>query len=536
VAIRKKRLVLIVLVLALLLSGCSMEVLEELLNSYYSTPTVHFRDMEYTHPDMMELEKTLSKSCETLASTRDIDAAMEAVYAFYDVYDRFYTNYNLADLNYSRDLTDLGWEEEYYYCAENAASVDAGLEELYYTIADAPLRKQLEEDFFGEGYFESYEGESIWDDTFLALMEQEAQLQSEYYALSDEALEYEYYSEEYFAESGTKMAELFVKLIALRQQIAEYAGYESYPQFAYDFYYYRDYTPEQAESYLKQIGQRFYDLYVRLELPEVWEAMGRYCAEADTFGYVKNAASAMGGTPAKAFALLEEAGLYDIAYGENKYNSSFELYLWSYYEPFIFMNPYLDQTDKLTFAHEFGHFCNDYVCSGSYAGTDIAEVHSQAFEYLSLCYGQDTELLTKYKLADSLSVYMEQAAYALFEQQVYGLKGEALTVENVAALYEKIGTDFGFDSWDWDSRDFVTVTHYYTNPMYIVSYVVSNDLALQIYQLELQEQGKGLALYEECLNSQDSYIIEFANTYGLESPFTLKRLEKLEALFTGHIE
>ena len=111
-AIRKKRLVLIVLVLALLVSGCSMEVLEELLNSYYSTPTVHFRDMEYTHPDMMELEKTLSKSCETLASTRDIDAAMEAVYAFYDVYDRFYTNYNLADLNYSRDLTDLGWEEE----------------------------------------------------------------------------------------------------------------------------------------------------------------------------------------------------------------------------------------------------------------------------------------------------------------------------------------------------------------------------------------------------------------------------------------
>jgi len=240
----------------------------------------------------------------------------------------------------------------------------------------------------------------------------------------------------------------------------------------------------------------------------------------------------MGGVVEEAFSQLEQAGLYDIAYGENKYDSSFEVYLWSYYAPFVFMNPYLDQTDKLTFAHEFGHFANDYVCWGSGAGTDVAEVHSQAMEYLSLCYTEGAEDLEAYKLADSLCVYVEQAAYALFEHQVYGLTGEALTVENVQALYERIGIEFGLDSWDgWDSRDYVAITHLYTEPMYMVSYVVSNDLAMQIYQQEKASAGAGLTTYERCLESQDTYLLDFAENYGLESPFADGRLGAVKATF-----
>ena len=37
------------------------------------------------------------------------------------------------------------------------------------------------------------------------------------------------------------------------------------------------------------------------------------------------------------------------------------------------------------------------------------------------------------------------------------------------------------------SRDFVVIGHFYTDPMYIISYVVSNDAAFQLYQMELEE-------------------------------------------------
>ena len=209
----------------------------------------------------------------------------------------------------------------------------------------------------------------------------------------------------------------------------------------------------------------------------------------------------------------------------------YEIYLWSYQQPIIFIAPYRDQTDKLSFAHEFGHFANDYLCDGSYASIDVAEVHSQAFEYLSLLYANTSDALVQYKLYDSLCTYMETAAYALFEHQVYQLTDSELTVENVIALSNEIALQFGFDSWGGDGNDFVTVGHFYTHPMYMISYVVSNDLAMQFYQLELEQSGQGLALYQQCLYSEDSYLIDFAQQYGLESPFAPGRVEALAETF-----
>ena len=178
----------------------------------------------------------------------------------------------------------------------------------------------------------------------------------------------------------------------------------------------------------------------------------------------------------------------------------------------VVTNPDGSAYDPLTFAHEFGHFCNDYVCGGSYAGTDVAEVFSQGMEYLSLCYGKADSRVRKLKMLDCLN-------------------SEELTVENVQALYEQVGTDFGFPSWNWDSRDFVTMPHYFTNPMYIISYVVSNDAAFQLYQLEQAEEGSGLARYEAHLQSEESYFLSFLESAGLESPFAPGRLREVKATF-----
>ena len=65
----------------------------------------------------------------------------------------------------------------------------------------------------------------------------------------------------------------------------------------------------------------------------------------------------------------------------------------------------------------------------------------------------------------------------------------------------------------------------------MVSYAVSNDLALQFWQMEQAQAGSGLALYEKILQSEDSYIIAFANTYGLESPFDPTRPDDLAKTF-----
>lgn len=512
--------------LALLLSGCSY-----LDSAFGWDQPVPYSEMQYTRPDLEALENKLADVCAFAETCNDASALMTAIYGFYDVYDSYLTDWYLADLHYSADLTDSYWETEYNFCTENVPHLDAALEQLYMTLAGCPLRTELEQKYFGENFFADYEGEAILDETYMALLEEEARLENEYYALSDEAMTLGIGTDAYYDRYTEPMAQLLAELVKVRQDMAAWLGYDSYADMAYYGIYYRSYTPAEALDYLVSLKDALLEDYLGINGSDIWEFSTRYSDSQETFAYLKEAATNMGGTVKHAFDLLESAELYDIGYGENKYDSSFALYLWRYGEPFIFMNPWLDQTDKLTLAHEFGHFANDYVCGGSYAGTDVAEVHSQAMEYLSLCYTENSEDLARYKLGDSLCTFLECAAYALFEHQLYDLSREELTPENILALYEATGKAFGFDSWDWDSRDFVSIVHFYTEPMYMVSYVVSNDVAMQFYQLEQETPGSGLALYENILQSEDSDIIAFAEYYGLESPFAEGRPAALAETF-----
>lgn len=526
------KLLAMLLVLAVLLSGCvllDMEQLQQILGGSQVTP---FAQMQYDRPDVEELERQMQRCCTVAQSEKKVDPLIEEIWVFFNQFNSFQTNYNLASIYYFKDMTDTYWEDEYNYCLERTSRANAALDELYYALAACPLREELEEnEAFGEGFFDAYEGESIWDDTFTDLMDQQTQLESEYYTLISQAQEVGIRSQAYYETYHPKLAQLYVEMIALRQEIASYAGYEDYQTFAYDFGHHRDYTPDEAEAYLEEIGQQLVGLYKQANCLPLRDDWALSCEESQTYAYVEEAAKAMGGTMQSAFKLMTSAGLYDITYSEKKYDASFEVYLPSYYAPYVFVNPAGTIRDQLTFAHEFGHFCNDFATGGMMPGVDVAEVFSQGLEYLSLCYVENADKLEQLAMLDCMNIFVEQAAYALFEHRVYDLEGEELTVQNVQALYEKTCKDFGFDIWVWDSRDFVLMTHFFVAPMYIVSYVVSNDAAFQIYQLEKEEKGKGLALYEQELTTQMSSFMAFVEEAKLESPFAEGRIEKVRQTF-----
>ena len=528
----KKRILCItamILVVAML-SGCTgfMEYFDR-LSQILGLSVTDFQDMEYTRPDMEQFRQKLEECCASAEQETDFEALQETILDFYAAYETFYTNYFLATIYYSKDLTDPHWEAENTFCTENSAEVDAGLDRLYRILACSSLRDQLEgEEFFGPDFFASYEGESIYDETFNAMLTQEAALINRYYSISGQSVVTAYYSEEYFSVYGQQMAEVFRDLVQLRQEMATYAGYESYPEFAYDFHFARDYTVKDAKNYMQQIQQQLVPLYRQLNRNGFWGNMNLAASlETHTFGYVQQMANNMGGVIKDAFDTMADAGLYDISYSQNKFDASFAVYLYSYQVPYVFVNPSLTEHDKLTFTHEFGHFCNHYVSYGSNAGVDVSEIFSQGLEYLSLCYTNDTGNLEKLRMATCLTTYVEQAAYASFEHQVYSLQGEELTVENIQNLYETVGTAFGFDSWAWDSRDYVCISHFFTSPMYVISYVVSNDAAFQLYQMEKAQQGSGLRCYTDNLATTQAYFLAFLEDAGLQSPFVPGRLEEV---------
>lgn len=529
-------LVALCLVVCLLFSGCAglnflgyFQHMANLLSGGVLTP---FSQMNYTRPDMAAFAATAQQCCDDARTETKLDDMVQIVYTFYGVYDAFYTNYALAMIHYSKDQTNGQWEREYNFCTSNAAQVDAALDQFFRVLADSSLRAQLEgENYFGADFFDRYEGESIYDDYFKGLLEQEAGLENQYYSLIAQAGEDYDYTQAFYDAYGCQMAEIYVELIKNRQAQAKHAGYESYPEFAYDFYYVRDYTLQQATAYLADVRAELAPLY-KTVLQDLDVTLYR-CNQEQTVAYVQTMAQAMGGDFARAFSDMQQAGLYDVSYNENKLNASFEIYLRNYRSPYVFINPNGTERDKLTFAHEFGHFCSDYFSYGSGAGVDVAEIFSQGMEYLSLCYGSSDENLAKLKMVESLCVFVEQSAYASFEMQVYGLTGEDLTVEAVTALYDSVCDGFGVEG-GWR---YVMIPHFFTEPMYVISYVVSNDAALQLYQMEKAQAGSGLTCLRNNMTTREAYFMAFLKEAGLKSPFANGRIlevkETLQSVLNG---
>ncbi len=503
-----KVLIALCLAACLLFTGCGMVnfggFFDRLLGMV-SGP-VAFSDMEYVRPDMDAYQKALDAVLKEAAEQKNLNKLVTAIYDFYAEYDAFYTGYALSNIHYSKDLRDTYWEEEYNFCMENTAQVDAGIDSLYRALAQSPLREELEgEDYFGEGFFDKYEGESLYDDYFKGLLTQEAQLEAQYYALS---------GEDAYDRDGLET--LYIDLVRVRQDMAEYAGYESYPEFAYEFTYGRDYTPAQAMAYLDNIQKELVPMYEQMMVNTGWVAGLQPATEQEMHNYMWAVTNAMGGQVQEAFSTMTANGLCDTAYSEYKANTSFEIFIRSYYTPYVFLNPTGTTMDYLTFAHEFGHFCADYFSMGSGAGVDVAEVFSQGMEYMSLCYADDRSLETL-KLATSIATYVEQSAYASFELQVYGLEDEALTTENVQKLFEDTLAAYGMNTAD--SLIYADIPHLYIAPMYVISYTVSNDMALQFYILEQEETGAGAAKLMESITTMQTGIQAFAQEAGLTSPF-----------------
>ena len=118
-----KKVILLILVAALLCTGCMG------LGVWYLYPA--YSDMEYVRPDTARMEALLEECCTGVENAKTADQALKYVFDYYDAYDDFYTNYNLAYIRYCGDTTDLYWEEEYNFCAEYTSMPDSGLEQLY---------------------------------------------------------------------------------------------------------------------------------------------------------------------------------------------------------------------------------------------------------------------------------------------------------------------------------------------------------------------------------------------------------------------
>ena len=523
---------------------------------------VAFEDMEYTRPDAAALCKALGeleKLVKNGGSFDEVGAAFEAAYSDYSLFN---TMDSLSYIRHTIDLNDEYYETENNWCEEQSPLIEQALEKCYIAMGQSDLRDRLEEEYFTEDFFDFYDENQIYsNDRVVKLMQKDNDLQAQYMALQsdqtiewngeevlyediigDESLDYDSYLmayQLYYDKYNPQVGEIFAEMIRTRNEIARELGYDTFADFAYSYYYDRDYTPEEAEDYLSDIAAELAPMYFYA----VYGAQSTTpCSTDEVLDLFEKTVYRFGGEFATSYEFMQAYDLMDITDSSSKMPGSYVTYLSSYQMPFLYVSPTGKLDDLLTCCHEFGHFVDGFVnCNGT-SSIDCNEIFSQGLEFLSLSRAEldddEREALTISKVADSLLTFVSQAAYAEFELRAYALPDDQLNTEGLNALFLECMEEFGQSYTGMEdiiAPGWIDIQHFLIAPYYVISYCVSNDAALQIFQLE-EENGTGLETYRALMStSSGNTILALLEENGMESPFEPGRVEKLADFFEDYL-
>ena len=530
---------------------------------------VPFDEMVYERPD---LDAALAAADTLISDLKDGAAlrhARKGLDACFDTYRRLRTMEAISTIRSDSDVTDDYYRGEMEFCTDALISYRAKLEEVFAACAASDLRDGLD-DYLGAGFLDDYGGDYVFPEALFRLQRRENELVNQYFA----ALAAQRYTlggksytidelylagrngeldgvtladavNAYYISANETLGGIFCELAKVRRALAAEAGYGSFLDMAYEQNN-RDYSPAEAAAFTEAVKTHLVPLY--REAVETGAADdGYYGTQSldprDALMTVMDIADAMGGDIADTAAFLMEYDLVNAEVSDKKISDSYELYIPDYESPYILAGTIGYAEDILTIAHELGHAVDDFVHYEADDSTDVSETLSQALEYLTIPYLEDDALydsLLAYKLTDALRMYAEQGSYNAFEEQVYALTDEELTLENVNAIAARCAADFGVQSeWGegYDARSWVEITHFYQQPLYVVSYLASDALAIQFYEQELAQKGVGLRLCKDAITrAGDTEFMQLSKKLGLRDPLSEAQVEAIaklmrEALF-----
>lgn len=524
-------------------------------------------EMEYVRPDVETMYADFDGIIEDAATVTDAQAILDRCFKVFDQYTNFATMKTLANIRYSINNTDAFYRAEYDFCEAESPTVSEKVERLNKALAAGPTREQLEALYFGEGYFLKYDDYEVYTNPeYLALAKEEKELLTQYRDLVDNPT-VEYKGEEvpfeellgsvsgydylkvlkaYYAKYNPLLGNVYIELVKVRKQLAAVLGYDSYAAYAYEIEYERDYTPEQGAAIISAIETDLVPIYLQMLDSRDYRRysngfISKPATEEQVRAMVGSAARNIGGAVADAYRFLELYELADLTQADEKTNGSFMTYIYDYESPFILVNSTGTGEDYSTFAHEFGHFTDAFYNYNASEDLETAETFSQAMEFLAVIYcdtlkSSEQDNLLYGSTADILTAFISQAAFAKFEQQVYELPDEELTLDAINGIYRQVTKDFGYYDRTYDfyySQRWVDVLHFFEVPCYVISYCVSADTALQVYRIETETPGEGVSTYFDLLTrSEDDGIQKVAERAGLDNPFDPASMEKTAAFLS----
>lgn len=463
---------------------------------------------EYEHYDIGQL-KEFCINVEQAAKAGDEQKLLQEYDKLYNEYLKVNTMYEVAYLKYCGNMADKSLDEEQEYSYDLMQEAGDLL-----SIAGRSCTESRAADAFkehvGDEVFEYFEGYEDMDDFEKKLSSKEQKLIGDYYDAIDET---EDWPEK---KAFEKIGPIYVDLVKLRNEEAEYYGYDNYADYAHEAIYGRDYTHDDIEGLRADI-KKFSSEYYKLSTEGMWSVGKSEMSGNELMGHLSEHAADIGKTAEGAAELLVEEKMYNIGSGSSRQSGAFTTLLESVEKPFLFQT-LEGEGDFITLTHEFGHFAEYYAEKDvnylvSEDNIDLSEIASNGMQVLYMKYydeifpgGGDSARASV--VDDLLDNVVDGAVMDEFQEEVY--KTKDLTPKKVndifASVYGEYNSSPGTDSeYTW-----MYISHNFDMPMYYISYSVSGLAALQIWNRSRTDMDAAAVTWEKLVNigSRDVEYLE----------------------------
>lgn len=463
----------------------------------------------------------LLDECEQLSIVgEDIDAIEASMEALDEAYLFLEEQHSIAMIFHYSHMSDKDLEQRYLDTVDIATEAnDAYLQmarRVY--LSDTPAKDIL---------FEGWTDEDIasllaYDEEIAEIQKRNAEIGVEYRATKDDA----------------RKIELYIEMVKNNNAIARYYDYDSYYTYAYEKVYNRDYGMDELAQ-MRQFAKTYLvnDFYTSLN--NFYAYFGNLDAgvqqrvqdflfnsydeqRADYVGmYIDGAPESL----QKALReMLEHDSLFTKAVDarEGAFTTMIGERSYCYFGP-----GYWSST---TVMHEGGHYYASLYSDLGNIPLDLAEVHSQANEWLFISFLKDKMAYSvqrsavDYRLYENIAMTLICLMVDEFEQEVYSTDLTSFTAADFDAIMDRIAKSYFPNG---NVKDYLADMNYYwrqvvvDQPVYYISYAVSGIAAVGVFTEAEKDYDHAMAIYQKLCEEPvlDEGFLANLVSAGLPGPF-----------------
>ena len=533
----------------------------------YGRGTIDFDKLVYKRPDIEDAIEEFKRVISVInENSESYENQLGYIKALVPIYENVISMNEYASILLSMNTASEYWNEENAYFEDNYIYFLHSVEELCIASSQSVHKKSFEQDHYGENFLDRYSLGGIYTAEVLEYFIEERKWESKLLLLSPLNVKITYEEVENYAQAFitqyandetalTSISKLYanayeqasdeitVELVKIRQAIADKLGYESYVDLAYKIHGYT-HTAAEMQTFIDNIYTTIAPFYVNyisnVNLSEPRKTNHQRLVNI-LYGTYENLSE----DAFEAYSYMLQHKLYDMSNStDTRLDTSFTAYISSNKSPFIFVNLKDTIADMSTISHQFGKFCYYYLNENGQYSEDVSEIYAYATELMTCAteYRLLSEDILRLKFSTVTSIIrnvLKSCALASYELQIYSLKGDDITLENIQKITESVnGTIYAATNQELTlSKNGYSFTSSMTNPMSLQLNAVSVIPALEIFFSEIENAGSGVTLYNRLLDSGactlDSIIEELSLSSPFESEVILDITDKLSAYTLG---